>query len=79
MLVSTVAIVYDIYTKHHLRRRILIVRVEKSAFVNSVQYRQDNAHPQLAARTVLKPLPYSERLSQVHCRGKNQRGRGGRG
>ena len=32
MLVSTVAIVYDIYTKHHLRRRILIVRVEKKCF-----------------------------------------------
>lgn len=78
MLVSTVAIVYDIYTKHHLTRRILIVRVEESAFVNPVQYWQDNAPPQLAARTVVKPLPYSKRLFQVHWRGKNQRG-GGRG
>lgn len=78
MLVSTVAIVYDIHTKHHLRRRIRIVSVEKSAFVNSVQYRQDNAHLQLAARTVLNPFHIQKGCFKYTEEGKtNREGEGG--
>lgn len=76
-LVPTIATVYDIYTKHHLRKQPLVVRAWKNTCVNSAQRStaRITAVPWQPLGLCWNPSPYSKRLFQVHWSRENQRGK----
>lgn len=76
-LVSTIVIVYDIHTKHHLRKQPLVVRAWKHTCVNSAQHgtARITAVPCQQLGLCWSPFPYSKRLFQVHWSRENQWGK----